>query len=124
LAALPERCRAVLVLCCLEGLTQDEAARQLGCSRSTLKRRLEEGRARLRKQLVRHGLTLPAALLAATLTVRAGAALPPVLAPRARRSWGRRGPAPGRGGRWRGAWRASSPGARAACWRASSAPRC
>jgi RNA polymerase sigma factor (sigma-70 family) len=80
LARLPEKCRAVLVLCCLEGLTQDEAARQLGCSRSTLKRRLEEGRTRLRKQLVRHGLTLPAALLAATLAPRAGAALPPSLA--------------------------------------------
>jgi RNA polymerase sigma factor (sigma-70 family) len=79
-ARLPEKCRAVLVLCCLEGLTQEEAARHLGCSRSTLRRRLEEGRARLRKQLVRHGLTLSAALLASTMAPRAGAALPPGLA--------------------------------------------
>ncbi len=76
LARLPEKCRAVLVLCCLEGLSHDEAAGQLGCSRSTVKRRLEEGRTRLRKQLVRHGLTLSAAFLAARLTPRVGAAMP------------------------------------------------
>jgi RNA polymerase sigma factor (sigma-70 family) len=79
LARLPEKYRAVLVLCCLEGRTQDQAARQLGCSLSTLKRRLEEGRTRLSQQLVRHGLTLPAAALAAMLAPRANAALPPVL---------------------------------------------
>jgi RNA polymerase sigma factor (sigma-70 family) len=79
LARLPEQCRAVLVLCCLEGRTQIAAARQLGCSLSTLKRRLEEGRTRLGQQLVRHGLTLPAAALAATLAPRTDAALPPAL---------------------------------------------
>jgi RNA polymerase sigma factor (sigma-70 family) len=79
LARLPEKFRAVLVLCCLEGRTQGEAARQLGCSLRTLKRRLEEGRTRLGQQLVRHGLTLPAAALAATLAPRADAALPPAL---------------------------------------------
>jgi RNA polymerase sigma factor (sigma-70 family) len=80
LAGLPETCRSVLVLCYLEGLTQDEAARQLGCSRSTLKRRLDDGRARLRRQLIRHGLTLSAALVAARLIPAAGAALPAGLA--------------------------------------------
>jgi RNA polymerase sigma factor (sigma-70 family) len=79
LARLPEKCRAVLVLCCLEGRTQGEAARQLGCSLSTLKRRLEEGRTRLGQQLVRQGVTLPAAALAATLAPRTNAALPPAL---------------------------------------------
>src|SRR5581483_11960658 len=59
LARLPRRCRSALVLCHLEGLTQEEAARQLGCSRSTLKRSLEDGRARLRDLLARRGLTLP-----------------------------------------------------------------
>jgi RNA polymerase sigma factor (sigma-70 family) len=67
LGCLPERLRGPLVLCHLEGLTQDEAAGHLGCSRSTLKRRLGEGRERLRHELLRRGLTLPAALLAATL---------------------------------------------------------
>jgi RNA polymerase sigma factor (sigma-70 family) len=80
LTRLPEKCRAVVQLCCLEGLTQDEAARRLGCSLSTLKRRLEEGRARLRKQLARRGLTLCASLLAARLTPCASAALPADLA--------------------------------------------
>jgi RNA polymerase sigma factor (sigma-70 family) len=73
---LPEKCRAVVQLCCLEGLTQDEAARRLGCSLSTLKRRLEQGRTRLRKQLARRGLTLCAALLAARVTPCSGAAVP------------------------------------------------
>ena len=79
LAWLPEKFRAVLVVCCLEGRTQGEAARQLGCSLRTLKRRLEEGRTRLGQQLVRSGVTLPAAALAATLAPRADAALPPAL---------------------------------------------
>jgi RNA polymerase sigma factor (sigma-70 family) len=65
LARLPERQRAPLVLCYLQGLTRDVAARQLGCSESTLHRRLDEARARLRERLQRRGLALPAALLAA-----------------------------------------------------------
>lgn len=80
LARLPETCRAVLVLCYLEGLTQDEAARQLGCSRSTLKRRLHQGRARMRQHLLRRGLTLSAALSAAMLAPAARASLPAGLA--------------------------------------------
>jgi RNA polymerase sigma factor (sigma-70 family) len=62
---LPERQRAPLVLCYLEGLTRDEAAGRLGFSQSTLKRRLEEGRERLRRRLERRGLALSAALLTA-----------------------------------------------------------
>src|SRR5262249_15274511 len=44
LQRLPQRYRAPLLLCYLEGRTQDEAARQLGWSLSTLRRRLETGR--------------------------------------------------------------------------------
>jgi RNA polymerase sigma factor (sigma-70 family) len=65
LARLPERYRAPLVLCCLEGLARDEAARQLGWSAGTLKSRLERGRALLRARLARRGLALPAAFAAA-----------------------------------------------------------
>ncbi len=65
LSKLPERQRAPLVLCYLQGLTRDLAARQLGCSESTLHRRLDEARERLRERLSRRGLALPAALLAA-----------------------------------------------------------
>jgi RNA polymerase sigma factor (sigma-70 family) len=77
LQRLPEKHRAPLVLCYLEGLTRDEAAGRLGVSESTLKRRLEEGRERLRLRLGRRGLALSAALLAAGV---GGTAVPSSLA--------------------------------------------
>jgi RNA polymerase sigma factor (sigma-70 family) len=68
LQRLPEKLRLPLVLCYLEGLTQDEASLRLGWSRSTLKRRLEAGRERLRLRLTRRGVTLGAGLFAVALT--------------------------------------------------------
>ena len=68
LQRLPEKLRFPLVLCYLEGLTQDEASQRLGWSRSTLKRRLEAGRERLRLRLRRRGVTLSAGLFAVALT--------------------------------------------------------
>src|SRR5262249_18349676 len=62
LAELPDRLRAPLVLCYLEARTRDEAARELGWSPRTLRRRLDEGRRRLHLRLTRRGLSLPAAL--------------------------------------------------------------
>src|SRR5262245_56339003 len=62
LSRLPERLRAGIVLCCLQGVTRDEAARALGWSLGTLKRRLEQGRALLRARLEKRGFELPAAL--------------------------------------------------------------
>ena len=59
---LPESQRAVVILCCLEGLSQEEAARRLGCSVAAVKGRLERGRQRLRLRLEKRGLTLPAVL--------------------------------------------------------------
>jgi RNA polymerase sigma factor (sigma-70 family) len=56
LQRLPERLRSPLLLCYLSGLTRDEAARQLGWSLGTLKRRLEEGRQTLRTRLARRGI--------------------------------------------------------------------
>jgi RNA polymerase sigma factor (sigma-70 family) len=64
---LPQRHRAALVLCYLEGKTRDEAAKQLGWSLGTLKRRLEEGRKRLHDRLVRRGVTFASALAAESL---------------------------------------------------------
>ena len=64
---LPARWRSPLVLCYLDGLTRDEAARRLGWSVRTLHRRLDEGRKQLRDRLVRRGLG-PAALAAAVLS--------------------------------------------------------
>jgi RNA polymerase sigma factor (sigma-70 family) len=77
---LPERLRAPLLLCFLEGRTQDEAARHLGWSLSTLRRRLEQGRDLLRTRMVRRGATLGAGLIAGVLAPSAvRAALTPEL---------------------------------------------
>jgi RNA polymerase sigma factor (sigma-70 family) len=64
LARLPEKWRQPLILCYLEGRTQDEAARQLGWTRTTLQRRLAEARATLGQRLRWQGVTGPAALAA------------------------------------------------------------
>ena len=52
------------ILCCLEGRTQEEAARQLGWTPGAVKGRLERGRAKLHRSLVKRGLTLSAVLVA------------------------------------------------------------
>jgi WD40 repeat protein len=83
LARLPEKYRTPLVLCCLEGRTRDEAARQLGWSSKLVKSRLEQGRERLRSRLIRRGLTLPAALVATLLAEEAAPATVPVMLIRA-----------------------------------------
>jgi RNA polymerase sigma factor (sigma-70 family) len=62
---LPDSLRAPLVLCCLEGLTREEAARQLGWSLGTLKRRLERARDSLRARLDRAGVGAPGLALGA-----------------------------------------------------------
>jgi hypothetical protein len=67
LGRLPERYRAPLILCYLECLTRDEAARRLGLSPGGLHGRLERGRDLLRKRLIGRGLSLPAVLSAAAL---------------------------------------------------------
>jgi RNA polymerase sigma factor (sigma-70 family) len=74
LAALPERIRAPLVLCYLQGLTQDEAAQQLGTTPAAVKGRLRRGRELLRRRLEARGLSLAAALAATALTGQALAA--------------------------------------------------
>jgi RNA polymerase sigma factor (sigma-70 family) len=61
---LPERLRCPLLLCYLSGLTRDEAAKQLGWSLGTLKRRLEEGRSALRRRLERRGISAAGLALA------------------------------------------------------------
>jgi RNA polymerase sigma factor (sigma-70 family) len=59
---LPEAHRLPVVLCCLEGLSLEEAARRLGATPGSVRARLARGRRRLRLRLARRGLTLPAAL--------------------------------------------------------------
>jgi RNA polymerase sigma factor (sigma-70 family) len=62
---LPEKYRLPILLCCVEGLSREEAARQLGWSCGEVKGRLERGRRRLADRLSRRGaapgvLVLPA----------------------------------------------------------------
>ena len=62
LARLPEKLRTPLVLCCLEELSYDQAARQLGVNEPTLRGRLHRGRQRLKARLRARGLSLRAIL--------------------------------------------------------------
>jgi RNA polymerase sigma factor (sigma-70 family) len=79
-ARLPEKYRRPFVLCYLEGQTNEQAARQLGCPTGTVLSRLARGRQRLRERLARRGLVLSGALLAALLPCAAAeAALPAAL---------------------------------------------
>ena len=64
LTQLPDKWRLPLILCYLEGRTQDEAAEHLGWSRTTLQRRLEQARAALARRLRRRAVGWPAALSA------------------------------------------------------------
>jgi RNA polymerase sigma factor (sigma-70 family) len=76
---ISEPYRAPLVLCYLEGKTQDEAAALLGVSKATVKNRLERGRALLRARLVRRGLGPVAVLAVSTWPFATASACPPVL---------------------------------------------
>ena len=67
IARLPEKYQAPLVLCYLEAKSHDRAAKELGCAKTTLERRLSRGRELLRLRLIRRGVTLSAAALATTL---------------------------------------------------------
>jgi RNA polymerase sigma factor (sigma-70 family) len=64
IANLPARLRAPVVLCALEGLSYDAAARQLGVSEPTLRGRLYRARRRLEARLHKRGVLSPLAATA------------------------------------------------------------
>jgi RNA polymerase sigma factor (sigma-70 family) len=80
LRRLPAKHREALVVCYLEGATQEDAARRLGVPLGTLRSRLARARALFQKRLARRGLALSGpALLAALLANSAATALPTTL---------------------------------------------
>jgi RNA polymerase sigma factor (sigma-70 family) len=67
LGRLPERLRAPIVLCYLEGLTHDLAALKLDCPVGTVRSRLARARGLLHRRISRRGLTLSTAGLVGIL---------------------------------------------------------
>ena len=76
LASLPAKYREPVVLCYLEGKTNEVAARELGWPVGTVKVRLSRARDLLRDRLTRRGLALSTALLGPSLATSASAAVP------------------------------------------------
>ena len=74
---MPKVYQDALVLCYLEGRTQEEAARELGWTLGALRGRLERGREMLRARLTRRGVTGAAGLAIAVLLPSVGSAAMP-----------------------------------------------
>jgi RNA polymerase sigma factor (sigma-70 family) len=75
---LPEKYRAAIVLCDLEGRTRKDAARLLKVPEGTLSSRLATGRQMLAKRLTRCGVALSGGVLAAALAQGTASAQIPV----------------------------------------------
>jgi RNA polymerase sigma factor (sigma-70 family) len=76
IARLPDRYRMAVVLCYIEGLTQEQAARRLRCPVGTVQSRLHRARERLRSRLSRRGVAPMAGFLTWLSTESAQACVP------------------------------------------------
>src|SRR5207237_5028893 len=78
LSQLPDKYRAVIVLCELERKSRRQAARELDLPEGTVGSRLARAKRLLAKRLARHGLPLAGGALAAVLSQAAAASMPAV----------------------------------------------
>ena len=76
LGRLPEKFRSPLVLCYLEGLTQEQAAERLRCPLGTVQSRLARGRDRLKRRLISRGVATSAGAIGIGLTAGPSRAMP------------------------------------------------
>ena len=76
LSHLPEKYRQPIVLCYLEGRTNEEAAEMLGWPSGSMSRRLSKGRELLRRRLVRRGVAGTGAAITALIAQNGAAAVP------------------------------------------------
>jgi RNA polymerase sigma factor (sigma-70 family) len=80
LGRLPEKYRAPLVLCHLQGMTHQDAAKELGWPAGSMAKRLARGQELLRHRLAGRGVTLSLAALLTLVAQRGTAAVSPALA--------------------------------------------
>jgi RNA polymerase sigma factor (sigma-70 family) len=73
ISRLSEHYRRPIVLCYLQGNTNEEAALLLGCPKGTVATRLARAREQLRRRLTRRGCVLSAGILTTVLTTKASA---------------------------------------------------